>query len=94
MTVDWFLIAGTFAFGGYLIGYGNGYRHACEQTLRRVKGDAVVSLPNDARLMREGYEEMAEQDRQTNEEFRHVDEEVPWPSYGGSDPGDDKRARE
>lgn len=32
-------------------------------------------------LMREGYEEMAEQDRELLEEFKDVDREVPWPEY-------------
>jgi hypothetical protein len=32
-------------------------------------------------LMREGYEEMAEQDAELLKEFEHVDRETPWPEY-------------
>ncbi len=32
-------------------------------------------------LLREGYEEMAEQNRKLVREFEHADRESPWPEY-------------
>jgi metal-responsive CopG/Arc/MetJ family transcriptional regulator len=32
-------------------------------------------------LLREGYEEFAEHDKELLKEFEHVDRETPWPEY-------------
>lgn len=55
-----------------------------------VKRSYVVSRALEAdrerytdELLREGYEELVEQDVELLKEFEHVDRESPWPEYRG-----------